>query len=139
MVLRDFGDAGAPELRDFEDVGFVHGGDFTAALACEFEGDAGDADDFGFGIAHGVDGFAAFFVPRARCAEVKTAEEFADEEDIRVLGDLGSKRRTFGECSVGDGGAQVGEASERLPDLEESGFGALVGWECVEVVVPDCA
>ena len=33
VVLGDFGDGGAPELRDFEDVGLVDGGDFLAALA----------------------------------------------------------------------------------------------------------
>ena len=57
VVLRDFGDGGAPELRDFEDVGLVDGGDFLAALGGELEGDAGDADDLGLGVAHGVDGF----------------------------------------------------------------------------------
>ena len=56
VVLCDFGDGGAPELRDLEHVGLVDGGDFLAALLGELEGDAGDADDLVAGVAHGVDG-----------------------------------------------------------------------------------
>ena len=137
--MRDFGDGGAPELRDFEDVGLVDGGDFLAALGGEFEGDAGDADDLGLGVAHGVDGFAGFLVPPAGRAEVEAAEQLADEEDVGVFGDFGAEGRVFRERGVGDGGAQVGEAAEGLADLEQAGFGALVGREGVELVVADRA
>ncbi len=137
VVLGDFGDGGAPELRDLEDVGLVDGGDFLAALAGELEGDAGYADDLGLGVAHGVDGFVGLLVPPARRAEVEAAEEFADEEDVDVFGDLGAQRGAVGERGVGDRGAQVGEASEGLADLQEAGFGALVGREGVELVVAD--
>ena len=58
VVGAELGDGGAPELGDFEDVGLVDGGEFLAALAGELKGDAGDADDLGAGVAHGVDGFA---------------------------------------------------------------------------------
>ena len=73
------------------------------------------------------------------CAEVEAAEEFADEEDVDVFGDFRAQRGAFGERSVGDGGAKVGEASEGLADLQEAGFGTLVGREGVEFVVADCA
>ena len=139
IVFRDLGDGGAPELRDFEDVGLVDGGDFVAALAGELEGDAGYADDFGLGVAHGVDGFVGFLVPPARRAEVEAAEEFADEENVDVFGDLGAQRGAVGERGVGDGGTQVGEAAEGLADLQQAGFGALVGGEGVEFVVADSA
>ena len=90
------GDGGAPELRDFEDVGLVDGGDFLAALAGELEGDAGYADDFGLGVAHGVDGFAASPLFHQRgCAEVEAAEELADEEDVDAFGDFGAERGVF--------------------------------------------
>ena len=68
-------------------------------------------------------------VPPARLAEVEAAEQLADEEDVDVFGDFGAQRRVVGERGVGDGGAQVGEAAERLADLQQAGFGALVGGE----------
>ena len=139
VVLGDFGDGGAPELGDFEDVGLVDGGDFVAALGGELEGDAGDADDFGLGVAHGVDGFVGLLVPPAGRAEVEAAEELADEEDVDVFGDLGAERGVGGERGEGERGAQVGEAAEGLADLEQAGFGALVGGEGVELVVADGA
>ncbi len=51
----------------------------------------------------------------------------------------GRSGRVFGERGVGDGRAQVGEAAEGLADLEQAGFGALVGGEGVELVVADGA
>ena len=80
----------------------------------------------------------SLFHQRGR-AEVEAAEEFADEEDVGVLGDFGAQGRVFGERGVGDGGAQVGEAAEGLADLEQAGFGALVRREGVELVVADRA
>ena len=65
VVFGDFGDGGAPELRDFEDVGLVDRGDFFAALGGELEGYAGYADDLVAGVAHGVDGFVGVVVPPA--------------------------------------------------------------------------
>ena len=112
---------------------------FLRRLRGELEGDAGDADDFGLGVAHGVDGLAGLLVPRAGLAEVEAAEEFADEEDVDALGDFGAEGRVFGERGVGDGGAEVGEAAEGLADLQQAGFGALVGGEGVELVVADRA
>ncbi len=110
-----------------------------AALTGEFEGDAGYADHLGLGVTHGVDGFVGFFVPPARCAEVEAAEEFADEENVGVFNDFRTKRRAFGERSVGDRGAQVGEAAKGLTDLQEASFGTLVWREGVEFVVANCS
>jgi hypothetical protein len=98
-----------------------------------------DAGYLGFCVAHGVDGLAGFLVPPAGRAEVEAAEQFADEEDVGTLGDLRAQGRIGGEGGIGDGGAQVGEAAERLADLEQAGFGALVRREGVELVVADGA
>ena len=76
-------------------------------------------------------------VPRTRLAEVEAAEEFADEEDVCAFSDFGAKGRVVGEGAVGDGGAQVGEATEGFADLQQAGFGALAGGQCVELVVTD--
>ena len=78
-------------------------------------------------------------VPPAGRAEVEAAEELADEEDVDVFGDLGAQRRACRERGVGDRRAQVGEAAEGLADLQQAGFGALVGREGVELVVADRA
>ncbi len=137
VVLCDLGDGGAPELGDLEDVGLVDGGDLLAALAGEFEGYASYADDLFAGVAHGVDGFVGVTIPPAGLAEVEAAEQLADEEDVDVFGDFGAQGRAGGKGSVGDGGTQIGEASEGLADLQEAGFGTLVGAERVEFVVAD--
>ena len=68
-------------------------------------------------------------VPPARLAEVEAAEELADEEDVDALGDFGAERGVFGERGEGEAGAEVGEAAEVLADLQQAGFGALVGGE----------
>ena len=124
IVLGDFGNGGAPELRDFEDVGFVDGGDFLAALGGEFKGYAGDADDLGLGVAHGVDGFSGFLVPPAGRAEVEAAEELANKEDVSVLDDFGAEGRVFRERRVGDAKG-AGWRSRRGPG--GSGAGRLRG------------
>jgi hypothetical protein len=62
---------------------------FLRRFCGELEGDAGHADDFVFGVAHGVPGFAGGLVPLARLAEVEAAEQFANEENVGAVDDLG--------------------------------------------------
>ena len=122
-----------------EHVGLVDRGEFFAALAGELEGDAGDADDFVAGVAHGVDGFAGLACSTSAAGRSRGRREARGRRGCRRLGHFGAKRRVVGERGVGDGGAQVGEAAELLADLQEAGFGALVGGEVVELVVADRA
>src|SRR5579859_5748804 len=103
VILRDFGDGGAPELRDFEDVGLVDGGELLATLPRKLKGDAGDADDFVAGVAHGVPGFAGFLVPLAGRAEVEAAEEFAHEENVGAIDDFGAQWAVDGDLFYGEG------------------------------------
>src|SRR5215472_1984710 len=130
-----FVDGGAPELRALEYVGLVDLSQFLATLARELEGDAPDADDLVLGVAHRVDGLAGLHIPRARLAEVEAAKELAHEEDVDTLGDLGAQWRVVTERGEGKAGAQVCIATEDLADLQQAGFGALVGREVVELVV----
>ena len=105
VVLCDLVDDVAPELRGFEHVGFVHAGElFLRAARGEVERDAGDALDFGAGVNHGVVGAVGGSVPGARFAEIEAAEQFADEEDVRALGDLRAQRAVVRERGVGDSG-----------------------------------
>ena len=138
IILRDFGDGGAPQLRDLKHVGFVDRGHFAASLACELEGDAGHANDFGLGVTHGVDGFAGLFIPGARRAEVETTEQFADEENVGVFNHFRTQRRAVSKRSVGNGGSKIGEAAEGLTNLQQARLGTLVGGQGIEFVVTNC-
>ena len=51
----------------------------------------------------------------------------------------GRKRAVDGELLEGEGGAQVGEAAERGANLQQAGFGALVGRQGIELVAADGA
>ena len=135
----DFNDGGAPELRDFEDVGLVDGAELLAALLGEREGDAGDADNLISRIAHGVPGLALGFVPLPRLAEVEAAEKLADEENVCAVDDFGAQRRVDGEFFEGKCGAEICKAAESCPNGKKAGFGTLVRGEGVEFVAADCA
>jgi len=135
IILSDLRNRGAPELRNFKDVGLIDRGDLLAALTCEFEGDAGYTDDLVAGVTHGVNGFVGLFVPGAGGAEVEAAEQLADKEDIDIFRNLRTQRRAAAERLVGDRGAKVGKTAERLANLQQTGFGTLVGSKRVELVV----
>ena len=78
-------------------------------------------------------------VPLARLAEVEAAEQFADEEDVGAVDDLGAQRAVDGEFLEGEGRAEIGESAEGGADLKQSGFGALVGRKGIEFVAADGA
>ena len=134
-----FSDCGAPELRDFKDVGFVDAGDFVATLRRELKGDAGYADDFILCIAHGVPGFASGLIPLAGLAEVEAAEQFAHEKNVGASDDLGAERAVDCELFEGECGAQIGKTTERGAQLEQTRFRALAGRERVELIAADGA
>ncbi len=126
-------------MRDFENVGLVDAGQFLAALGCELKRDASHASNFLAGVAHGVPGFAGCLVPLARLAEVEAAEQFAHEKNVGAVDDLRAQRRVDGEFLEGEGGAQVGVAAQRGAQLQQAGFGALVGRKGIELVAADGA
>src|SRR6185503_7039630 len=114
--------------------GLVDTGEFLAAFLRELEGDAGDAGDFVARVAHGVEGFALLLVPCAGSTEVEAAEEFADEENVGAVDDLGLQRAISGQFFEGEAGAEIREAAEGGANLKESGFGALIGRQGIEFV-----
>ena len=118
----------APELRGFENVGFVDRGHFLAALARELKSNAGHALDLLHRIAHGVEcRFAIRANESARLAEVQAAEQLAHEHDVGAANDLFFQRRTIRDAWINDCRTKVGESLERLAQAEQAGFDALFG------------
>jgi hypothetical protein len=62
-------------------------------------------------------------------------QQLADEEDVDAFRNLGAQRRIFGERRIRRRRPQVGKAAKLLPNLQQAGFGALVGRQGVELVV----
>ena len=88
-----------PQFGGFQYVGLVHAAQFFAALLRRFEGDFGNAADFGFTVFHGVVAFAFAVFQRAdatRFAEVDVAREFAHDEDIQSGHHFGFERGSVG-------------------------------------------
>jgi hypothetical protein len=139
IFFGDLRDCCAPELRDLEDVGLIDGGDLLASFARKVKGNAGNTDDLSLCVAHRIDRLVGLAIPPAWRPEVKTAEQLAHEENVNVFGDFGTQGRTFGKRRVSDGRAQVGKASKRLANLQETSFGALIWRQGVELVIADGA
>src|ERR1035441_4288760 len=78
--------------------------------------------------------FTLRLVPLAGLAKVEAAEQFAYEKNVGAFDDFGTQGAIdckFFEC---EGGAQVGETTERRADLQQAGLGALIWSERVEFV-----
>ena len=127
MLERDFGeirgDAGdhlTPVARGFQHVGLVHGDELFLAALGKVEGDAGDTLDLILGVAHGVVGLMAGFVDGARLAEVEAAEQFAHDHQIGAGETLRAQRRALRDGWKGNGGTQIGKASEGVAQIEQT-------------------
>src|SRR5205085_1945456 len=107
-----------PEARDFEHVRFINRSDFTPPLARQLEGDARDALNFRCAVAHRVERGLA--VRATRLAEVKTAEQLADNQHICALNYTGLERRGVRERREQACGPQVGVSAERVANLQQS-------------------
>ena len=96
-----------------------------------FEGDVGDAFDFGLFVDHGIDGghFAIDEGAAFGLAEVDAAGEFADAEDVEAAGDeFVFDWAGVGEGGVADAGSEIGEEAEVLAEWEEGSAFRLFGW-----------
>ncbi len=132
VICRDVADGAAPELRSFQDVGFIYEGEFFAAGACGLKGDVGDAFNLVGVINHGVHGTFATMLGGASAfglAKVETAGEFAHDEDVETEGgDVGAQWAGVGKFGVEASRAEVGEELEVFADGEQGGaLGLLVG------------
>ena len=127
VIFRHFDNDSAPELRGFEDVGFIDRGELFAAFAGEFEAHAGDAFDFAPGVGHGVDGagLGTVFIDAAGRAVVDTGVEFTDDNHVYAVNKMVLERRGFEQRGVAANGTEVRVDTHGLADAEETTFRAL--------------
>ncbi len=115
IILRDLDHATPPQLRGLEHVGFVHRGNFFPSLPCLLEGDARHALDLHGGITHSVVGVILFFAEAAGMGEVKTAQEFADDEHVCAFHPGTLQWRAISDRREESCRTQVGKASQHGP------------------------
>ena len=110
----------APQARGLEHVRFVDLGDPAAASCGEAAGDAGDALHLGDRVLALIERGRAL-APFA--AEVDATGEFADEEQIDALEDLGLERRRIAQRRQHRDGPQVGVDAEFGAQAQQRGLG----------------
>ena len=96
-------------------------------LAREVEGDAGDALDLVRRIDLGIDGALLAILERddlLGLAEINPARQLAHDHDVEAFDQLALQRGGIGQRRIADGGAQVGEEPEVLPEPQQPGLGA---------------
>src|ERR1035438_10189186 len=114
-----------PKPRALQNIRLIDREQALAAGLSELKGDAGNALDLRFAIAHGVDRLAcagsAF--DGARLAEIQSAEQFAHDEDVGSLDDFLAQWRTGSKRGIKSGRTEIGESPELLSQAQESSFG----------------
>src|SRR6516164_5120821 len=133
-----FGDAChdfAPQAGAFQDVRLIDGENFLLALSGEIESHAGDALDFIFGVAHGVDSDARarLAFDRTRLSEVGSTQKFADDQDVCAADEFGAECGRILKRGKEDSGTEIGVGTQFAADAEESGFGAEMAGILVEL------
>src|SRR5208282_349670 len=126
----------APKTRALQNIRFVNREQAPAPGASEFKCDAGDTLDFRLAVAHCVDRMAraGSALNRSRLAEIKSAKQFAHDQNIGSLDDLLAQRRAGRQRRMKDRGTQIRERSQLLAQAQQSSFGAnftrivIVGW-----------
>ncbi len=116
----------APKTRAFQHIRLVDGEQASAASSGEFEGNAGDALNLRFAVAHGVERLAraSSAFDGAGLAKVQSAEQFSHYENVGSFDDFFPQRRAGGQRRIKDGGTEIGERSKFLAEPQQSGFGA---------------
>src|SRR6266545_4459509 len=129
IVLRHARDHLAPQLRHYEHIGLVHGGQPLLALHGDVESGAGDPLDLPGCIGHGIHGpgpAVGELLPPPGLTEVEPAREFTDDHDVRALDHRALERRGVHQHGEAPGGSQVGEEVELLADTQEAPLGLLL-------------
>ena len=126
-VRVDFGDDIAPQLRHFQHVGLVHGGDLVAALDGEIERHASNADDLPLVVDVRIDAPATAVIEgdAARFAEVDAAGEFADDQNVQPGHQFRFQRRRRGQWREQHRRTQIGEEIETGTQTQQALLGPL--------------
>ena len=112
------------------------------ALAGEFEGDAGDALDFGRRVNLGVDAAARAvgqFLDAARRSEEDAAGKLAHDHDVEALDHLELEGRGLGEGVEDHRRAQISEQVHLLPEPQEPALGLLLEGQGIPLGAADGA
>ena len=107
-----------------EDICLVNARDDTFAFPGGGKGHTGDTLDLAGAVYHGVDRdlLAVLLANFLGAAEVETASEFPDTEDVEASGDAFLfDRRSMGQGGIADGRSEIGEKSEMLAQREQGG------------------
>ena len=104
-----------------------------AALHGHVEGDLGDAAHLALGVLLDVvSSGAKVRVPVPLLAEVDAAGQLTHDHDVQSPGqDLRLQRGGVGQLLEQQGGTQVGEKAQGLPQAQQGAFGALVAGQVV--------
>ena len=94
---------------------------FAASPLCGTIGNRRNPLDFSTGVQHRIVG-AVTVAHFLTLAEVDAAGQFAHEEDIDTLNQVGTQRHMFGQRRVDAHRSQVGEQAEVLPHLQQTLF-----------------
>src|SRR6266853_1047777 len=124
-IAGDASDDFSPETRALQNIRLVDGEQTPAAGSREFKCNAGDALDLRLTVVHGVERAARAVraIDGARLAEIQSAKQFADDEDVGSFDDFLAQRRAGSEHRIKDSGTEIGESSELLAEAQQSSFG----------------
>lgn len=121
VFLPHFQDRLPPQTRAFQDIGLVDAQQAFAAAAGQLEGYAGDPLHLKSTIAFYVECFQSICsISAATVAEIDTAGQFTDDQDVDSLGrDIRMQRAGIGKRLVQDGRSEVGEKAHLGPKAQE--------------------
>ena len=144
IFLRHLGDGAAPEDAVLEDICLVDRGELLVTAPRGLQGDPCDPRNLALLVDHGVHGNGIGFVftgifQEFGFAEVKTAGEFADAEDIDTAGHrLRTQWRGMSQLGKADTGTEIGKESEVLAERKQrSALGLLVGRQSLPLGAAD--
>ncbi|MNQ22313.1 hypothetical protein D3C85_354520 [compost metagenome] len=146
VFLVHVGDDVFPELEGFQHVRLVHAGQALVALLRSLESHVGDAADFAFRIAHGVEAFALALERTVRAlahaaglAEINVARQFADDQNIQAGHHFRLQGRGARQFRIQNGRTQVGEQAQVLAQAQDRLFRTELALQVVIFVVADGA
>ena len=140
------GDDVSPELKSFQHIGLVHTSQAFVAFLRSLKGDVGDAADFTFCIAHGVETFVLAlertiraFAHAARLAEIHVAGQFADDQNIKSGNHFRLQRRCTSQLRIQNRRTKIGKQIQVFAQAENCLLRAQRTFQCVVFPVADRA
>ena len=114
-----------PQHAGLHHVALFHRGDFVAPGPRQLEGDAGDALDLVGVVDLGIDGALLTVTEigdRFRFAEINSAGELAQDDDVEAIDRFALQTRSVGKRRIDDRRADIGEQAEVLAQPQQARF-----------------